>query len=210
MSKNIVFSELRWFFDGPIPSQVEEWFSKLDGTPPRPKSRDDVYLIVTGRDDFGVKLREGNLELKWRTGSEPFKGQGREEIGFKELWDKRGWKYSNEELVDAGFEAPDLAGPRVKVHKMRRQRKYEVDQSGAFGPVSIVDQPDRACVIELTGLKRNGEPAWTLGFDAIGTADEVDKILAQGVERLLAAYTGPALTSERSFGYPKWLALTAD
>ena len=72
--------------------------------------------------------------------------------------------------------------------------------------MALKDSIDRAVFIEVTDLLVLDRQAWTLGFDAIGPAPDVDVILAQAVERLLEAVPkAPRLANDRSFGYPRWL-----
>ena len=62
-SQDNVACEVRWFFEGSIPSPVNEWFDNhLPGDNlDREDPRDDLYLIYEGRDDTNLKLREGKF-----------------------------------------------------------------------------------------------------------------------------------------------------
>jgi len=59
--------EIRWFFEGPLPSTVESWFHSqaLEQFLIPAQKLTDVYL--RSRDyNLGLKLREGRFEIKWR------------------------------------------------------------------------------------------------------------------------------------------------
>jgi hypothetical protein len=74
MNDNIlVFREVRWFLTGPVSSQARTWFDGLPGENVKQSyPRQDIYLVIPNRDDLGLKVREGRLEIKTR------EGQGRD------------------------------------------------------------------------------------------------------------------------------------
>src|SRR5207302_10844196 len=56
-------AEVRWFFEGPIPDEIEQWSCSslaLDAAP-----REDHYLLFPAALCLGLKLREGWLEIKY-------------------------------------------------------------------------------------------------------------------------------------------------
>ncbi len=213
MTSEYITRELRWFFDEKLPAEVERWFEHdLPGDNVySPGPRTDLYFLVKDKPDFGLKLREGKLQLKWRTFMEPFSTSDRQAQGVESTWHKDEWEFSSAENVRAGFTEPsDLKGPRIEVWKDRKQRKYSVSETCELVAVPINDRPARVAVIELTTLDTEYGPAWTLGFDAIGTPEAVEEILQCAADKLLADYPGPALTEESWAGYPKWLLRKLD
>ena len=205
----ILTAEIRWFFNGAVPKGIEEWYGKgLPGTlAEQSKPREDIYFLWPERDEVGLKLREGRLELKIRSHSEGFSSGDERISGLQEVWEKERWDYSEDDdnQVVRSFLAEDLRGLRIKVTKTRQQRKYEFNENGTLTPVPMRKRGDRVAIIELTELTVDGKHAWSLAFDIIGPADEIDSLRAQALETLLADYPGPALTSDNSFGYPGWL-----
>ncbi len=85
---------------------------------------------------------------------------------------------------------------------MRRQRKYRPESQGGLTPVAMTEWLDVACVIELTQIEVDGSTGWTIGLDAIGPVDRVGATMTDCVQQLLVDYPGPALSEDRSFGYP--------
>ena len=80
--------EVRWFVDHPVP-QVQRWFEELPPTSYTRESREDIYLVLPGRSDLGLKFRENRLELKFRLG-EPQLGAIAPGInGAFESWESR-------------------------------------------------------------------------------------------------------------------------
>ena len=198
--------ELRWFFPGALPNAPRRWIDVvLPGPAVVPAARSDLYLVASGRDDVGLKLRERKLELKLRRRSAAFAGRNGSVSGVPELWEKWMWSYDRETDVDAGF-ARQARGLRLAVRKIRRRRKYEVRRGFALHPIDVEHEAERAVLVEVTDLVVLGRRFWTLGFDAIGPDRNVDTILARAVEKLLAAFPRtPRLSSGRSFGYPDWV-----
>ncbi|WP_235526439.1 hypothetical protein [Nostoc piscinale] len=54
--------EVRWFYPGTIPTEIEEWFPQNCS----PEKREDWYLYAPKCDYWGIKLRQERLEVKWR------------------------------------------------------------------------------------------------------------------------------------------------
>ena len=58
--------EVRWFGQGAVPSDIETWFSRLEGPTEAEPSRIDYYLAGTEQGSQGIKWRSAKLEVKWR------------------------------------------------------------------------------------------------------------------------------------------------
>lgn len=200
--------EIRWFFEGVIPPEVAAWFQAAApvGTSPPPERRTDTYL-VTRDEGFGVKLREGKLEIKWRRGYGHFSGGGGRVTGKVEDWVKWGWAdheaKSDKEILQAleGGESP-----WVPVKKERGQRMCELTGDGLTFPGKgrrLVS----GCALELTMLDIRERSWWTLGLDIFANEGGGDKVLEKCIDGLFGGYPGPALRVENSYGYPEWLSM---
>lgn len=205
-----VTRELRWFFEGSAPTKVSAWFEQLSGGADliKVKERTDVYFLVEGHEEFGVKLREGKLELKWRTLLAPFMTIDEKHSGKQVEWRKQGWECADHSEIEKLFLSPQLGGPRYAVKKLRHQRKYSVNYAENRGltPVGFgKPYPDKAVLIELTHLTSEDGTAWTLGFDGIAAPERVDKVLLLAADELLKDYPGPSLSVDAWAGYPRWL-----
>lgn len=199
--------EIRWFFEGSMPSEVVSWFHEeaLGDFRPSTKQRTDVYLI-TADENVGIKLRKGKLEIKWRQKHEPF-GAAEERVkGQVEYWHKWVWRdpegESTKEILDALEQDSDI--PWIEIAKERQQRKYELAKD-EFVAVPLEDRPARGCAVEITKLSLQGKTWWTLALDIFGEDKEVVQTLRQRIETLVADYPGPELHVENSSGYPAWL-----
>jgi len=185
--------ELRWFNPGTPPVEVENWFStacpgELLGTPAeRPEDRKDWYLYVPNCEYLNVKLREGNLELKWRKTQ---LGVWRFDNGWEgkvEQW----LKWTGKDLEQQNFIPVDVAAqqPWVGVRKTRKQRLYQ------------------GISCELTQLSLSQDTWWTFAFempcDQATPIDSFNHVL----NKISQTYQGPELSVKNSHAYPGWLSL---
>lgn len=185
--------ELRWFNHGKIPLEVDNWFTadcpgKLLGAPAeRPEDREDWYLYVPSCEYLNVKLRHGNLELKWRKTQ---LGVWRFDNGWQgkvEQW----LKWTGEDLEQQSFIPVDTADkkPWVGVRKIRKQRQHQ------------------GISCEITQLSISQDTWWTFAFempcDQANSINSFNDVLSQ----ISQTYQGPELSVENSCAYPGWLSL---
>lgn len=208
--------EVRWFFEGPLPANVSVWFANeaMGEVPPTIEKRTDLYLAT--REDIGVKLREGRLEIKWRSDlGQPLMVSARVQ-GQTECWDKWSWKdpqgKAEAQIADLLRERSDH--PWTPVQKERHQRKYELSADG-WRPILPEDRVEQGVILELTKPRVQGRSWWTVGLDLLGKARNADESLKEAKEvfekplaRLFEKYPGPALKLDNSYGYPKFVLAT--
>jgi hypothetical protein len=188
--------EVRWFLNRPIP-KVGQWFETLPPTSYTRESREDVYLVLTGRKDLGIKFRENRLELKYRIGP-----SRRQEIapgirGSMEAWEKLGFPSTPE--IASSILPEGSTAMRVPVLKERMATIIETNSARTtFQPLGI---PVEAGVqFEYTQLQILGSKWYTLGLEWTG-----DKGIVLPAE-LLSALPPAALVEETaSMGYPEFL-----
>jgi hypothetical protein len=201
--------ELRWFFRGVAPAPVQKWYSdKLPGDrPQKEKVRQDLYFIVRDREDLGLKLSRGKLELKHRQEVQPFSLTQPRVAGITEFWIKEEWRYAKEFLkdVDLAFGKANLSGWRAEVHKNRSMRKYVVDARGNVDDLVKGEPAERLLKVELTNLTKHDRPWWTLCIEISGEPQNLLEIFALAVKNLLLEHPGLDLNTGHSYGYPHWL-----
>jgi hypothetical protein len=195
--------ELRWFYPGELPSEIHQWFTELDPLPKDPDRRADIYLqpVTT---DVGVKLRQGNLELKYRQSDLGSLQIGDYPIGKVELWSK--WLCTDS--------TPDRLTPAriadrdgwLKVEKVRYQRLYRVafdDRGCHLTPIPTPE--DGAAAIEVTQLKLVERVSWTIACEYLGDNLPLDREFKLLVAALLNTCPLPSVGTPISCGYPEWL-----
>ena len=213
-------AESRWFFEGPVPVAVRDWFAAGGAGEPEPARTDD-YLLLPGCATTGVKLREGNLEIKAMTcTSEPVAYAGGVR-GYQDGWVKWSCSAGDAEALRRTLGA---SGDRwAAVTKSRRLRLFSMD-SGA--PVELDDRSPRVtrgCQAELTGIgvsvgalgaaRTDGDPSaawWSLSLeafahDAPGAAATAIRILTAVANHLFDEPPPRALDAAHACAYPAWL-----
>lgn len=221
MAKTIPFAshEVRWFFEGEASQHetLKRWFETFApiprnpdvGLPPwknRLDDQPDVYLIVPGSDDMGIKWREGELQIKGcisSLGTQVFCGRHQGEI---ERWVK--WSYASIPIAyqrlflsekETGLET-------VSVRKTRALRNVRIDtltgKPQEVGSEAIVD---RGIGFEFTDLEVGGKAYCSLAFEAFPDDSAIDAAFTRVVEAFLDGLVEIDLTSAQSRSYPSWL-----
>lgn len=181
--------ELRWFCDGTLPTEVENWFN--NDCPGKPlgmaESREDVYLCTPECDYLNIKLRQGSLEVKWRKAELGSLRFGNAWEGKVEKWLKWICKDSDQQSIMPA----DIVGKKVwvVVKKKRVQRLYN------------------GMAYELTQLNVQNDNWWSIAFEM--TADNTHQMdnFKRVVSDVSKTYRGQQLVVDSSFAYPHWLAV---
>lgn len=211
--------EVRWFFEGSSAdyASMRRWFEVADpfnkgpavGAPVwkgRLDDRPDVYLLIPGADDMGIKWREGELQVKGRVsdlGIHLFCGRHQ---GHVERWVK--WSYSS---LPAGYkrivtDTDNSDVVIVAVHKTRALRKVRLDTiTGAPEEVDAKTFIDRGLNAEFTDLKIGNKSHCSLGFEAFPSDSAMDAAFSRVVAVFLEDLPQD-LGANRSQSYPQWLS----
>ena len=211
--------EVRWFFERKVShhESLKCWFETIapiqkspDVGPPVWKGRldgqPDVYLLVPGSDDMGIKWREGEMQIKGRVfslGTQVFGGRHR---GVVERWVK--WSYANmplsyRRLFVTGTETGLIT---ASVRKTRALRKVRLGT--LTGPTEEVDAAtlvDRGLGFELTDLEVAGKAYCSLAFEAFPDDSAMDAAFTEVVEAFVDGLTSFDLTAAQSQSYPAFL-----
>lgn len=197
--------EMRWFCNGTLPKAIGQWFGSesLGGYLSPPEEREDLYLLIPSCDYLGVKLRQKNLQVKWRQG----------ELGamhFGNRWEGKAEKWLKWICADTMGPLPaDLiaTGKWVKVKKKRAQRLYQVSAPGVLISVPVEAPIPQGCIVEITQLNIDGNASWTLGFEAFGSESFLTESLQTVANWTSKSYQAQKLKVEDSSNYPIWLAI---
>lgn len=190
-------AEVRWFYEGPAPEHVHDWFRAVAGEPPL-ETRTDRY-VRPASDGLGVKWRSGSLEVKRLA---EVVGEARFHVcaaGRVERWRK--WSFPLTD--DASLDRP--AGDWVEVEKSRRVRYFAAEADGVRW-LENGERSSEACGLEL-GEVRVGEAVWwSVCFEAFGPDEGalVDR-LRRVASHAVATAEPPTLGAEHALSYPTWL-----
>lgn len=203
--------EVRWFGNGDLPGTVRSWFNQCPGEASGLDQRTDTYLL-THVDNIGIKIREGRLEIKFRTrrlGEQPFHPNL---AGMIEHWTKVSF---DDEM---GFRSAGALGnfdtQWLDVKKARQVRHYTQRQSGDIVPFNTNTESysptqldiDVGCSLEITEIQVSKGKWWSLGVEAFGPDKGREEILIAATNFLGRTYYAPPLAFQDSFSYPSWLA----
>jgi hypothetical protein len=202
-----ISGEIRWFWKSTAPAGLDEWFRSggeqwcaAGGG----RIRTDQYLRDPRQVELGVKLRGGKkgVEVKGliaeRAGAlaaAPFEGS-------VQIWAK--W---TSEALELG------PGELIALDKQRWLRKFdtggsapcEIPLDASETPTDGRALPRRGCNVELTRIAlRNGDTWWTLGLEAFGAVEMVERDVCI-VAGVLAGRRPPPLGAGEVASYPMWL-----
>jgi len=221
MNKTVPFSshEVRWFFEGTSDQNesLRRWFKTVAPVPKNPDlgppvwqhrldDQPDVYLIIPGSIDMGIKWREGELQIKGcvaSLGTQVFCGRHQ---GKVERWVK--WSYPDmppayKKLFLSGHEQDLLT---IAVKKVRALRKVRVNTiTGQPEEVESTSQIDRGLGIEITDLQIDGNAYCTLAVEAFPDDSAMGNTFTEVVEAFLGDLTDINLIADQSKSYPSWL-----
>lgn len=153
--------EVRWFINHPC-AEISNWFDKLPLVEHTRESREDIYLVLPGRKDLGIKFRESRLELKYRLGDPQSGSIGSGITGSFESWEKLGFQ-SNPEISSAPLPEGSKAC-RVPVRKQRLAT--QVEQTGtAVKCHPLETEVQNSVQLEYTRLHVFGSYWYTVGLE---------------------------------------------
>lgn len=221
MEKIVPFAshEVRWFFEGE-PDQhdsLKRWFETVKPLPNSPEigspvwqgrldDQPDVYLIIPGSRDMGIKWREGEFQVKGRVssfGTQVFCGRHQGQV---ESWVK--WSYPG---MPTAYKNLFLNGHKqglqtVAVKKVRAIRKVHIDTiSGHPEEVESTARIDRGLGIELTNLQVGDKNYCSLAVEAFPDDSAMGGAFTDIVETFLNTLAEIDLNASQSKSYPLWL-----
>lgn len=212
--------EVRWFFDADSEEAraLESWFQACAPLPQdssvrppvwqdRAGHEPDIYLLLPGHNDMGIKWREGLLQIKGRIEAAAITSEFGPHLGYVERWSK--WSYAGlpPPYRDLFRRDSDTGLGCVAVEKRRALRLAEFDLAAKSAREVGADScVDRGLVIELAAVGVRQHRYFTLCFEAFPDDGAVKLLFDSIVETFLADLSEVRLDAEHSLSYPAWLA----
>lgn len=157
--------EVRWFF--PQPDPVIETFFQSQGKPlSSAATRTDRYLVIPGKEDISIKLREGKMEIKKRTGTPLAVHFHPQCAGYLEDWEKSAFRLMEEKMPG------NATGYWLPVKKERTGITWSKNEQGEWATHDIKNRPAAGCQAEYTRLTINGGISYTFGLEWFGNQGE--------------------------------------
>ena len=208
--------ETRWFFEGNASQypELRQWFESCTPfpraagvRPPEWQGRaggaPDVYLLMPGCTDMGVKWREGTLQVKGRTADLGVRSFGAAHAGKVQRWIK--WTYPEVPAAyRALFEANESHGlETAPVYKTRALRLISLDAAKPeeVAPGIVLE---RGVGFEMTDLELHGERYCSVAFEAFPDNAAAEAGFDAAVTGFLGELAEP-LGIDASMAYPDWL-----
>ena len=201
-------AEVRWFYAGDVPEAADVWLEALPGQPSE-AARTDRYLRPTDA-ALGVKLREGQLEIKRRDApGDPCQFHPRV-TGRVERWRK--WSFDAGERTSDVPPWTSVAGAAlwVDVAKTRRKIRYRVEPDGQVVAYAGEAAPENGCDLELTRVAVADVRWWSVCLEAFGDERALRDTLLQTARYVFETSVPPSLDEAHSKGYAAWLLALSD
>lgn len=190
--------EIRWFYPTELKS-VEKWFMDNGYTFENADPRTDYYLPLKNQDDIGIKLREGNVEIKQRIARTKKENISELANGYFENYIK--WSFSSAEK-DPLFQEI-IEGEKFNWLWVRKERvgyKLKENQNGSIIRVKLDEFPEFGCQVEYTRIKIKEELWYTLCLEWFGEKEiEIDLSI---LDEMLG---DQELKASNSMGYAEFL-----
>lgn len=205
MAFSVYTAEIRWFLTGSVPEEIVDFLKQLPGKFENQPERTDVYFLMNGIPELGIKLREGRVELKKRTAiHNDYSADGT--TGKVESWLK--WSIqATEELnpFKAMFQDPKHW---LSIRKKRSLVKFEVADDGI--PILPPEDhyPENGIALEVSALEIKKTNWWTVGLECYGAPDKVHPNLLSVAPQFFGDLPGNKFSRSNSFGYPEWILQT--
>ncbi|MFN2292752.1 MAG: hypothetical protein ACK2UC_16285 [Anaerolineae bacterium] len=196
-------AELRWFYWGAAPRAALDWLEQWGGLPEPQAPRRDYYLRLPGNSSLGIKLREGQIEVKRRTRQRGTARFGENVAGMVEHWRKWSFPIADSEAGTDAWLTP--ASAWIPVDKARRLHRYGLAADGTLSQVSLERMPQRGCEFELSEVRAQGDMWWSVCLEAFGEEGSLEDSLYAVSALLLSPGWPVAMAEEQSSSYPEWL-----
>ena len=196
--------EVRWFFEGPIPDEMEKWFCR-GGLLNKAAPREDHYVLFPAPLGLNVKLREGRLEIKSLVKALGARSFAADVSGNVQMWEKRsGGDAAFKEFERLRTSSPDLW---IAVTKERTLRKFSPGGDSIKEVAASTVFLSNGCNVELTKITVKGSDSWSLAFEAYGDSARVEEHLQRTTALVLSDKRRPRnpLAIANSHSYPEWL-----
>jgi hypothetical protein len=166
-------SEIRWF--ARTKEVLYPLFLKLPGDAFSNALREDHYL-VTEVDYLNVKLREGKVELKWRTApSLPFR-IGEIVIGRQEEWVKA--SFEDQDPIQSNLRNMSSSNYTwISILKERQQKKYGIHPKNSISPVGNDASVNQGCFVEYTEVQILSKRFYTFSLESFGNEESTESSL---------------------------------
>ncbi len=190
--------EIRWFTTTED-KQITGWFKAQGINFETTESRTDYYLPLPDKEEMNIKLREGKIEIKQRSGESQIGKLTKTAEGYFENWVK--WSF-DADIADPLSKAiiEEKKYNWIEIWKKRIGVKLTPDANGKTKVVSIKEHIPYGCQIEYTRIVVHQKEYFSFALEWFG-----EKILELDYSLLEQILGDNILKREDSMGYSKFL-----
>lgn len=218
--------ELRWFFQGGVPDEINRWFNKEflnneEFSLEKQESYQDIYLFNPEVKYSSIKFRNENFVIKWRNNTLPInmKIKNRFILGNVEDWIFWNFKGINASEEIHQYIDKNNKHPWIKINKKRQRITYKFSNNQKEFLVSEKNILKADCSIELSivALDKNKDISWwTIAIELFkknnnnnnNNNNEDEKQMMEKITKIfLKNYPHNNLLGIRSYGYPELFLL---
>ncbi|NNE77953.1 MAG: hypothetical protein HKN31_12880 [Pricia sp.] len=187
--------EIRWFFKNEN-EHINRWFDRLEFD--NFEQREDFYLDL-GKEDLGVKLRQGNIEIKYSVGTRSKGCLNKNAWGYFEKWNKWSFSVENKEAILSGMTIDDQS----KWTSVLKERKIAIltFEQGEENLLAADNETASSCQFEYSRIQVSDSVWYTFGLEYSG--DLSLKIRDSLITEILG---DTKFAMNQSMGYPAFLA----
>jgi len=202
-------AELRWFISGKLPAQIVDRFGESEFADQQ-LPRTDTYLVFPNAQTVGVKVREGNFEVKTLVKTSDKVKVSHILSGRIEVWEK--WSFSKESADFSAIFNLKNDPYWIPVKKTRWLRKFAYKNGGIQEIQARENYPDCACQVEIAEVVARDEYFWTLNLEGYRGDDSGERVLKDSIEKikgdvgLADLINSEQLEKAYSKSYPAWMA----
>lgn len=157
--------EIRWFSQKQN-EEILDWFGEKGLLFEDSNARTDFYMPLPAKKDIGIKLREGNVEIKQRKAQPEEVSFGKTCSGFMEDYEK--WSFYTSEKDPLSRAIIDQRKYNwIAVEKFRLGFNI-IAENGDLKIIDLETKPTSGCQVEYTKLQILGSIFYTFGFEWFG------------------------------------------
>ncbi|MGA8855351.1 MAG: hypothetical protein WB492_14350 [Christiangramia sp.] len=190
--------EIRWF-SNTEDQGISKWFEENGYIFENSEPRTDYYLPLKDQEDLGIKLREGNIEIKQRMSRSEKEKLVKRVKGYFEHYIKWSFTSTEEDILIQEINEEEKY-KWLAVRKERIGYKLKENQNGSIIRIKMDEYPDYGCQVEYTRLKIKDELWYTLALEWFG-----DKELQFDLSILNQMLDQNQLKAKNSMGYAEFL-----
>jgi hypothetical protein len=195
--------ETRWFFEGDLPGNIINFYDNTSQIQTSFNTRTDYYLKTNDSKGPGIKIRDGNIEIKHITKSLGVMDITNKISGVVQEWRKWSYGLANNPL-------PHLINHYnswwIGIKKSRKLRKF-CFSNNQIHEKAMGDTCKSGCEWEISSIQseQTGKNWWSMAFEAFGNEKHLKNALLQTVIFVLNDKSIKGLIDKNSASYPEWI-----